>query len=385
MSLLLQIVLILLGPYIGIRLLQWFPTVKWLSPVVWSYALGILVANFDIFPIDISIATHFSHAAILFAIPLLLYSTDLIAWFKHAQSTVLSFALCIVAGLVSSTVMAVVFQGMVGETWQLSAMLVGVYTGGTPNLNAIGLALQAQESTFILLNAADSVCGAVYIIFLSSVAPVVLASFFPKFDAAENKDAVHFNESSGFEEKQMPTVPALLKMIGLTLLVIAASVGITYGLSGGLDNIVLIILSLTTFSVLASLSPKVRQIKGTFEVGEYILLIFCVAIGMLADFHKLIQEGGTILLFTAAVMGFAILLHHILAALFRIDRDTVMITSTAAIMGPVFIGQIASVLNNKQIVFFGHRYRFGRLCCWELFGYWFGLCIEGMDGIICLN
>ncbi|MFK7904717.1 MAG: DUF819 family protein, partial [Chitinophagales bacterium] len=272
---------------------------------------------------------------------------------RNAKNTVLSFGLCIVAGLVSSTLMAFLFQDKVGEAWQLSAMLVGVYTGGTPNLNAIGLALEAGESTFILLNAADSVGGAFYIIFLSSFAPTLLAKFFPTFQSSE----AQITQSSKSPIQQLssktPSLLSFLQAIGLTLCIIAASVGITYGLSGGLDNIVLIILSLTTFSILASLSPKVRKIKGSFEIGEYILLIFCVAIGMLADFSKLVEEGGTILLFTLCVMGFAILLHFALAALFRIDRDTVMITSTAAIMGPIFVGQVASVINNKQLVFSG--------------------------------
>jgi len=353
MILILQIFLIFVGPYIGIRLLQYLPNVKWLSPVVWSYALGILFTNSHLFPVHTPIATQIGNVSILFAIPLLLYATDLIAWFKNAKSTVLSFGLCIVAGLVSSTLMAFVFQDKVGETWQLSAMLVGVYTGGTPNLNAIGLALEAGESSFILLNAADSVGGAFYIIFLSSFAPTLLAKFFPTFQSSKNNITQSSKSPIQQISSKTPSLLSFLQAIGLTLCIIAASVGITYGLSGGLDNIVLIILSLTTFSILASLSPKVRQIKGSFEIGEYILLIFCVAIGMLADFSKLVEEGGTILLFTLCVMGFAILLHFALAALFRIDRDTVMITSTAAIMGPIFVGQIASVINNKQLVFSG--------------------------------
>lgn len=361
----LQIVLILFGPYLGIRLLQYLPQVKWLSPVVWSYALGILVANLHILPIHTAIATNISHAAILFAIPLLLYSTDLIAWFRHARSTVWSFGLCILTGLVSSTFMAFAFAETIPDVWRFSAMLVGVYTGGTPNLNAIGLALDANESSLVLLNAADTVCGIVYILFLTSFAPTLLSKFLPKFqssnrrseEAGATKQILENTISYEASSKELPVytfhLPSFLQAICLTLFIILASVGITYLISGSLENIVWIILSLTTFSVLASLSPKVRQIKGSFEMGEYLLLIFCVAIGMLADFSQLVEEGGMVLVFTACVMFSAILLHYFLAALLRIDRDTVMITSTAAIMGPVFVGQIASVIHNKQLVFSG--------------------------------
>ncbi|MGB0930190.1 MAG: DUF819 family protein [Chitinophagales bacterium] len=351
-----------MGPYLGIRLLQYFPRIKWLSPVVWSYALGIIVANTHIFPIHTAMATNISHAAILFAIPLLLYSTNLIAWFRHAQSTVLSFGLCILTGLVSSTIMAVVFAGIIPNVWRFSAMLVGVYTGGTPNLNAIGLALEAKESSLVLLNAADTVCGVVYILFLTSFAPTLLSKFLPEFQSSDERGEELGARSQVLEkntisnEKHSPytfDIASFLQATGLTLCIILASVGIAYLISGSLENIVWIILSLTTFSVLASLSSKVRQIKGSFEMGEYLLLVFCVAIGMLADFSKLVEEGGMILVFTACVMFSAILLHYFLAALLRIDRDTVMITSTAAIMGPVFVGQIASVIQNKQLVFSG--------------------------------
>jgi len=354
MTLFLQILLIFFSPYLGIRLLQYFPQIKWLSPVVWSYALGIIVANTHMFPIHTFIATNISHVAILFAIPLLLYSTNLIAWFRHARSTVWSFGLCILTGLVSSTLMSFVFEGIIDDSWRLAAMLVGVYTGGTPNLNAIGLALEAKESSLVLLNAADTVCGVVYILFLTSFAPTLLSKFLPEFQTLQHDTTNPFNETV-IEKKSSSTlnISSILQALGLTLCIIAVSVGIAYMISGTVENIVLIILSLTTLSVLASLSPSIRQIKGSFEIGEYLLLVFCVAIGMLADFSKLVEEGGMILVFTACVMFSAILLHYFLAALLRIDRDTVMITSTAAIMGPVFVGQIASVIQNKQLVFSG--------------------------------
>jgi len=42
-----------------------------------------------------------------------------------------------------------------------------------------------------------------------------------------------------------------------------------------------------------------------------------------------------------------------LAKIFKIDADTVIITSTATIFGPAFIGQIAMSIKNKEIIFSG--------------------------------
>ncbi len=322
---------------------------KWLSPIVLSYLVGILLANVHILPIQQSISTTASEACILLAIPLLLYSTDIIGWFRYAKSSILSFFICLGSGVISSILMAYLFQGQLTDTWRLSGMLVGVYTGGTPNMQAIGLALEAEEATYILLNAADIFCSGVYLVLLTSILPVFLGSFLPKFQAPIDEHP----EELIVEEKEAWVIGDILKAIGLTIVIIGLSVGLTWLIYGNLEKVALLILLLTTFSILASLSPRIRNWSGSFETGEYFLLMFCVAIGMLTDFSSLLAEGSTILLYTACVLSTSIILHYLFSALFRIDRDTAMITSTAAVFGPVFIGQIASVLNNRTLIVSG--------------------------------
>jgi uncharacterized membrane protein len=38
---------------------------------------------------------------------------------------------------------------------------------------------------------------------------------------------------------------------------------------------------------------------------------------------------------------------------FRVDTDTVVITSTAAVFGPPFVGPVAAAINNREIVVSG--------------------------------
>ena len=110
---------------------------------------------------------------------------------------------------------------------------------------------------------------------------------------------------------------------------------------------------LTTLSILAATRKGISQLSGTFETGEYFLLIFCIALGMLADFGDIAASGLDILTYSALTLICTILLHFGLSYWFKIDRDTVMITSTAAIYGPVFVGQIASAIGNKKLIFTG--------------------------------
>lgn len=345
-----QAILIFLSPLLWIKVVRRFNIENWLSPVVLSYATGIAVANFGLIPFDDDFSNTVTEATIVLAIPLLLYSTDIRGWLKHAKSTILSFAICVVCGIIASVMMALIFKDSLEQSWILSGMLVGVYTGGTPNLNAIGMALGAEQETFVLLNAADIVCSGIYLIFLTSVAHRLLSKFFPAFKKDQN-EAQSRTENAALNNGI--TIKGFLQASGLTILILGASLGICWLVTGALKNVGFLILLLTTFSVFASLSPKIRRIKGTFEMGEYLLLIFSVAIGMMADFAKLAAEGGVIIGFTAMILGTTILLHFIFSKLFKIDTDTVLITSTAAIFGPVFIGQVASAIRNRSLVFSG--------------------------------
>ena len=94
----LQVAVLLGFPFLSRRLGRrgWLP--DWLSPVVLCYAVGILLKNTAIFPLNDALSTTATEASILLAIPLLLYATDLKRWLSHANKSLLSFGLCVVSG-----------------------------------------------------------------------------------------------------------------------------------------------------------------------------------------------------------------------------------------------------------------------------------------------
>ena len=345
MSFIIQLLFILLGPWLILVALRQVKFAQWLSPVVLAYLLGILIVTFDLLPLNDELSKTATEVSILLAIPLLLFSTNIKQWFRQARHTAISFGLCILAGLIGSAVMAFVFKSSIENIWQPASMLVGVYTGGTPNMQAIGLALNAPEESFVLLNAADLLWSGIYLIFLTTIGKNVLGKFLPAYDK-QNISELQFQKNN-IDWKHIGIA------IGLAILIMGLSLGITFLIFQAMAPVAFIILLLTTGSIAASFFPKIRNLHGSFEAGEYLLLIFCVAIGMRSDFGQLLQEGGITILFTGAVMISCILIHYLFSWMFKIDRDTTMITSTAAIFGPAFVGQIASVLKNREIVIAG--------------------------------
>lgn len=342
----LQILIILFFPLLWIYLTRRWKIEQWLSPVVLSYLTGIILANINFLPLSESISHSFSEYTIVLAIPLLLYSTNLPAWYQHAKRSVLAFGLCILSGILCSIIAAFVFQDSIADSGLISGMLVGVYTGGTPNMNAIGLAMGADSETLVLMNAADIFCGGICLIFLTSIAHPVFSKILPAFQRDKSAQEL-------VSQKEPIQLQQILLLLGLTLGIIALTIGLTLWIFGDLKQLAFILLLLTSFSIGASFFAQVRAIKISFEIGEYLLLMFCIAIGMQANFSTLLADGSTIISFTAFVLSLTILLHLLLSKIFKIDVDTMMITATAALYGPVFIGQIATTIKNRSLIVSG--------------------------------
>lgn len=327
---------------------------EWLSPVVLCYLLGIILGNLPGWTPDNELANSVTEITVLLAIPLLLFSTDFPKWLRMAPKAVLSFGLATLAVMVAAAVTTVVMSNQDPETWKMAGMTVGVYTGGTPNMSAIGLALGVTDEKFVLVNGADVVLSAVYLLFLMTVAQRVLLKFLPAFPRTSGADGEP--HASGMESDPMLALKTRPRQvagaIGLSVLIAGFTVGVVSIFDGSLP-IAPVILSVTTLGIALSFVPRIRDLAGTYETGQYLLLIFAVGIGTLANLREMADAFSTVFVFVAIVLGGSILLHYVLAAIFRIDADTVLITSTAAVFGPAFIGPIAAVLKNREIVVSG--------------------------------
>jgi uncharacterized membrane protein len=343
-----QVLLCLLFPAVAIWAGERFRLAKFLGPVTLCYMAGVLVANVPGIRLSTEAPLSVSEAAVPLAIPLLLFSTDLRQWPRLARSLLLSFGAACLAAVVAAGGVGWFFRDRTEEWWKIAGMLVGVYVGGTANMAAIGRVLEARSETFVLLNAADLTAGGAYLIFLLTFAQRLFLRFMPPFTAAAHHEAFeHPGEGLGAWTRHHLRDMGL--GFGLSVLIAAAVVVPARVITGKLEAGP-VLLGITTLGILASLWRPVRTLRGTYEVGEYLLLIFCVAVGSLADARLLSGGSMTLFLYVWLVMGVAIVIHLTLSALLRIDVDSTLICSTATIYGPALIGPVAAALKNRVLV-----------------------------------
>jgi len=350
----LQVILLLIFPALTLILVKHSRFFAWLSSVIICYLFGIMLGNLPFYKVNLEISRAIIQITVPLAIPLLLFSTDFIRWLRLAKKTVISFSLTVVAVIVTSAISAHFFAHRIDESWKIAGMLVGVYTGGTPNMSAIGLALGVREETFIMLNGADVIVSSIYLIFLMTFAQRLLLLFMPAFkqDIAQPGPERELLVNASQIPKNKAKIKTLSFSFALAVIIVVLSTGFSLLILKEI-SVTMIILTITTLGIAGSFSPKIRNVEGTYELGQYILLIFCVTIGTLANIKNIMSTSPLIFYYCAAVVFGSILLHYTLAAILRIDADTAIITSTAAIFGPAFVGPIAGVLKNREIVISG--------------------------------
>lgn len=343
----LQAVVMLIAPIIltiGAKKFTWIENI---GTVIIAYALGIFLGNAPI-SIDNDISKTLVEGAVPLSIGLMLLSSNVTLWIKQAKTTILSFFCNLLGVTIGATLAFLVFTDTLESAHYLAGMSVGLYTGGTPNMSAIGLALEVKDEAFVLMNTADMILGGIWMLFLLTFAKKLFGYALPSFD----NQSVTYQENEKTPALEGPSIKSIISSIGLTLLILGFCVGTSLLLFEKMNEIY-IILGVTTLSIIASLNQKIRNIKGSFLVGEYFVLLFCIGLGSLSNFEKLVNEGSLYISFVAIVMFTGIVVHLLLAKLFKIDVDTFLITSTACLYGPAFVGPVSKAINNKKVLLSG--------------------------------
>ncbi len=312
---------------------------SWLDPVLTCYAVGLLLANTP-YEVDTGVTKSVTEAVVPLAIPLLLFQTDFKRWLKSSRNVLIAFGIAVVSVLIAIATTTAIFAGTNDQIWMAAGMYTGTWTGGSPNLISVGTALAVPNETLIQTNAADVFIGGIYLFALLTFARPLLALVLREPDDSE---AMQEGESEGESPTRIMRGAAAT---ALAVSIVVASAGVSLLVFERLD-VAWVILGITTGGIALSFVDNVRNIDESYAVGNYLILVFCVAIGALTDLSKLADAGSFFLLYGATALALTILLHYIGCMLFRIDVDTAIITSTATVMGPPLVVPVAKRLNNR--------------------------------------
>ena len=352
------ILICLLSPLLILWLTYRYVALRRVGSIIIAYVIGCGLGLTGLIPDTEemhAVQTDVASAAIPLAIPLLLFSSDLRSWMRLAPSFLkstffglLGCALAIVAGFLICGTSDPQFFANVG------GMLTGLYTGGNANLASLKIALGVDDTTYILTSAYSTMMSAVYLFFVIICGKRVLRLFMPDFHDDNNSQGDDVTIENHDDELflglfRKDNLRDLGTALLLTVVIILVGAGIASLCPKSAFQSVFI-LTISLFSVLASLVGRVRRLKRTFEAGTFFILIFSVAVASQVSLRTLTEVSPDLFLFVTIVTIGSMFFHVLLSALFRIDTDTTLVTSISLICSPPFAPVMGGVLKNKAVI-----------------------------------
>lgn len=327
-----------------------------IGPVLLLYILGVIIGNTGIHPEGMgTIQEILSSAMVPLAIPMMLFGCTF--RFKETKEQLKALLTGMAAVVIAVIAGYLIFGKNIEEGAKVGGLLTGVYTGGTINLAALKTMLGVKNETYILINSYDMLVSFLYLTFLLTVGIRLFRKFLPfKPSALTTTEVKDLEMESDGNYKKMFTkdgVKEAGKTLGITILICALSGGIALLFPQGAFMVVFILM-LTTLGIGCSFIRPIHNLKHSYDLGMYFIYIFCIVVASMADLTSLDLVGGLHLMgyLLFAVFG-SLTIQAILARIFKIDADTMIIASVTFINSPPFVPMMVAAMKNKSVLVTG--------------------------------
>lgn len=341
--------------------------VRGIGTIGMSYLVGILIALlfFALNKVGVTVSLNAdvgeigSHAAIGIAIPLLLFSANLREARKLSKPVVIAFLSLILSVVAVSVITFFVYARNINNGAELSAMATGLYTGGTPNLNAIGSIFGVDGSVIGLANLSDMLIGGVFYIFLLLLCKPLLKRFLPvRNNGVYMKEPAEYENYESLDYKRLENKKGLVVniLIAFSMAALGAAIGILIWYLLGMEDgrmtdyvVPAMMVTVTIFGIIASFNKKIRTVKGNNFVGQYLINVFSFGLAMSLNLNELKTGFLSLLLLYGVITVGVFVLHILICKIAKIDVNCAMVTLTAGLYGPAFVPAVTRQIKNDEL------------------------------------
>lgn len=359
--------LYVIAPVLIIEAFKHWTWAQKIGTVVLAYAVGIILALSGAcsFEVGTAAAATFGKVqslimsvAVPLAIPLMLFNCDFKLWTKALPKTIWALVGGVAAVVISVVTGYLIFRNQgVPEIETVSAMMTGIYTGGTMNFNALGASLGVDKSVMAIVLAFEMVLTTPYIFFIIGGGYKLFRKILPYDDVTRRgrRDSEDIPTSDVENYRGMfrkGNAGGMFLGLGLSVLFLAVGAGLSLLITGKLNELV-VILTITTLAIIASFFKKVRELPKTFELGMFFILIFSVIVASLFDIHSL--NGGAMMIgaLVAWIMVMSALIHLAFCRIMKVSGDLFTVGQVALLCSPPFVPPVVGAMKNKKVLLSG--------------------------------
>jgi len=312
---------------------QKFKLFKNVGPAMTVVIIGIILSNIRFVPGYQDVYGTIFVYCVPVATALYLMNMDLEGIRKMGKEPLIAMACAIFSVCLVSVIFGLVFAEQINEGWKVAGMFVGTYTGGSANLTAIAVGLEASQDTIAAANAADYVIG-IPTMLLMFLAPALVAGSkwfqkkwpyrFPQEEYTANVGEKLLGEGT-WSIKDIATLLALAFSIVAISTKISVLIFPVSFMSAGR------ILLISTISLIFAQLPMVKKLRGKLNLGLFFSLMFLAIIGFMVDLRGFLGSAVTISLFCLSIIISCIVVHMVLMRLLKVKYEYMILSITAGI------------------------------------------------------
>ena len=317
--------------------LQRFKVFKTLGPALTVIVMGIVMSNLRIVPTSSPTYDAISGYCVPLSVSICLLSLDLKQMRKLSKEPIIALA----SAIFSVCVAALVF---------------GILFAGSSNLTAIAVGLDASKNTIASANAADYVVGIPTLILMFATPALYKSSKWLKklwpYDMSESELLGDGNHEELMTSKEW-SIQEIAWLLAIGFGTVWAATSISSMVFGEGFRSAGRILLITTFSIILAQVPAVRKLRGNFDLGLFIAVLFLVTIGFAVDLKQFFGSTFYITLFCFCVIACSILLHLLITRLLKVRFEYVLLSIVGCISDGPTAALIASSAQWKILINIG--------------------------------
>ena len=325
-----------------------------LSGAIIALLFALALSNLAILPVNSSLYDDIIWGvAVPIGIPMLLLQCNLKKIWREAGQMLAIFLIGAVGTAVGAVIAFFLLKDHIPELAGISAMMTGSYIGGGVNFAAMAAQFEVSQSMIGATTVADNMLMAIYFFVLILFAGM---RFFrahfshPHIDEVErsaaDRDAAQTQAAAFWGRKEISLKDIAMNLAYAVVVVfLSRMVGsILGGLipdNGGVSHVLNTFLSsqyvwITTFSMIVATfcEDQVEKMKGSQEIGTYLIYLFLFVIGVPASVVEIITKTPLLFVFTAIMVLVNMIFCFVGGKLIHADLEDIIIASNANIGGP---------------------------------------------------
>lgn len=348
------------GVAISIWLEQKYKWAAKISGAIIALVMAMLLANFGIIPTDAPVYDTVWGYVVPLAIPLLLLNSDIRKIWKESGRLLIIFLIGSIGTVAGAIIAYSLLHNYIPELGGIAGMMTGSYIGGGVNFAALADAFGVSGEMISAATVADNLLMGIYFFVLLAIPGI---KFFREKYTHPYQDEVEAKTVDAEEGKTLAAAYWGRKEIslrdiafagGTTFIIVCISGVIANFLSTVIPtsnpvlamcnalfgNKYLIITTLTM--VCATVLPDFfGNIKGTQELGTYLIYFFLFVIGVPASIPVILRNAPLLLVFTGIMVLINMIVMFVAGKIGKFNLEEIILASNANIGGPTTAAAMA--------------------------------------------